>query len=87
MQPQGPYLLAGYSAGGLLALETARQLSAAGEDIAANAATRVPASTEVLCPVSCIHAAGHKTCSDFTDPKVIGGIDVKEAAPQQSSIK
>jgi thioesterase domain-containing protein len=30
-QPQGPYLLAGWSMGGLLALEAARQLTAAGE--------------------------------------------------------
>jgi thioesterase domain-containing protein len=33
VQPQGPYLLAGYSAGGLLALEAAQQLSAAGEEV------------------------------------------------------
>jgi thioesterase domain-containing protein len=33
VQPQGPYLLAGYSAGGLLALETARQLSADGREV------------------------------------------------------
>ena len=34
VQPQGPYLLAGYSAGGLLALDTARQLSAGGQEVA-----------------------------------------------------
>jgi thioesterase domain-containing protein len=33
VQPQGPYILAGYSAGGLLALETAQQLSAAGQEV------------------------------------------------------
>jgi acetoacetyl-CoA synthetase len=33
VQPQGPYLLAGYSAGGLLALETAQQLSAVGHEV------------------------------------------------------
>jgi thioesterase domain-containing protein len=33
VQPHGPYLLAGYSAGGLLALEAARQLSADGQEI------------------------------------------------------
>jgi thioesterase domain-containing protein len=33
VQPRGPYLLAGYSAGGLLALEAAQQLSAAGEEV------------------------------------------------------
>lgn len=33
IRPQGPYLLAGWSFGGVLALEVARQLSAAGEQI------------------------------------------------------
>jgi acetoacetyl-CoA synthetase len=33
VQPRGPYLLIGYSAGGLIALEVARQLSAAGDDV------------------------------------------------------
>jgi acetoacetyl-CoA synthetase len=33
VRPQGPYLLIGYSAGGLVALEVARQLSAAGDDV------------------------------------------------------
>lgn len=32
-QPQGPYALGGYSAGGCIALEMARQLVAAGEDV------------------------------------------------------
>jgi len=32
--PQGPYLLAGYSFGGLVALEVARRLAAAGEEVA-----------------------------------------------------
>jgi len=32
-QPAGPYLLVGYSVGGLVALEMARQLTAAGEDV------------------------------------------------------
>jgi thioesterase domain-containing protein len=32
-RPTGPYLLVGYSAGGLVALEVARQLSAAGHDV------------------------------------------------------
>ena len=34
IQPQGPYMLGGYSGGGLVAFEMAQQLSAAGEDIA-----------------------------------------------------
>jgi acetoacetyl-CoA synthetase len=33
VQPQGPYRLIGYSAGGLVALEVARQLSATGSDV------------------------------------------------------
>ena len=32
VQPQGPYLLGGWSMGGLIALEAARQLNAAGQD-------------------------------------------------------
>ncbi len=34
LQPEGPYFLGGYCLGGLLALEAARQLSAAGEEVA-----------------------------------------------------
>ena len=33
IQPQGPYLLGGWSAGGLVALEMAQQLLAQGEPI------------------------------------------------------
>ena len=33
VRPSGPYLLVGYSAGGLVALEMARQLSTAGHDV------------------------------------------------------
>jgi thioesterase domain-containing protein len=34
MQPEGPYLLAGYSAGGLIALEMAQRLRSGGDDAA-----------------------------------------------------
>jgi thioesterase domain-containing protein len=34
LQPQGPYILVGYSLGGLVAMETARLLMAAGQEIA-----------------------------------------------------
>jgi len=34
LQPQGPYFLGGFCFGGLLALEAARQLTAAGEEVA-----------------------------------------------------
>jgi thioesterase domain-containing protein len=33
IRPQGPYLLVGYSAGGLIALEVARRLAASGQDV------------------------------------------------------
>lgn len=35
VQPRGPYLLGGYSSGGLIAFEMARQLQVAGEEVAA----------------------------------------------------
>jgi thioesterase domain-containing protein len=35
VQPKGPYMLGGFSGGGITALEIARQLTAAGEEIAA----------------------------------------------------
>ena len=35
LQPSGPYRLGGYSFGGLLALEVAQQLNAAGESVEA----------------------------------------------------
>ena len=34
VQPEGPYMLGGYSGGGLVAFEMAQQLTAAGEKIA-----------------------------------------------------
>ena len=34
LQPQGPYYIAGYCAGGSIAFESARQLAAAGEEVA-----------------------------------------------------
>ncbi len=33
LQPEGPYVLGGFCFGGLLALEAAQQLTAAGEDV------------------------------------------------------
>jgi thioesterase domain-containing protein/acyl carrier protein len=42
LQPDGPYLLGGYSGGGLIALEIARQLGAAGEQIALLAVVDTP---------------------------------------------
>ena len=42
MQPQGPYLLAGYSGGGITAYEMARQLRAEGEEVAVLALLDTP---------------------------------------------
>ena len=49
MQPYGPYVLGGYSGGGLVAYEMARQLVAAGERVDdALAATRTVIRISVL---------------------------------------
>ncbi|MEX3315954.1 SDR family NAD(P)-dependent oxidoreductase [Sulfitobacter sp. PS-8MA] len=42
LQPQGPYLLAGYSGGGITAYEMAQQLRAAGEEVAVLALLDTP---------------------------------------------
>ena len=42
MQPEGPYLLAGYSGGGITAYEMAQQLRAAGEEVAVLALLDTP---------------------------------------------
>jgi len=52
MHRQGPYLLAGYSAGGLVALEMARQLAAAGLDVPLVVLLDTYPSREVW-PLSC----------------------------------
>lgn len=44
-QPTGPYLLAGYSMGGMVAFEMARQLQALGQDVALLAIIDVPAQS------------------------------------------
>jgi hypothetical protein len=33
-----------------------------------------------VCAIAGIHAAGHKTCADFTDPETMARINVKEGA-------
>jgi thioesterase domain-containing protein len=44
-QPQGPYILGGYSAGGLIALEVAQQLRKQGQEVALLAILDVPAQS------------------------------------------
>jgi thioesterase domain-containing protein len=45
VQPKGPYLLGGYSAGGIIALEVAQQLKQQGEEVALLAVIDVPAQS------------------------------------------
>jgi len=66
----GPMFL---EAGGQLIRDTA------GEVIGAIGVTGDAGEMDDICAVAGIHAAGHKTCSDFTDPDVISAINVKEA--------
>lgn len=71
-------------ADGPMFLEAGGQLirDASGEVIGAIGVTGDAGEMDDVCAIAGIHAAGHKTCSDFTDPEVIRAINVKEAAPQ-----
>jgi uncharacterized protein GlcG (DUF336 family) len=69
----GPMFL---EAGGQLIRDTS------GEVIGAIGVTGDAGEMDDVCAIAGIHAAGHKTCSDFTDPEVIRAINVKEAVPQ-----
>src|SRR5713101_7531553 len=62
-------------------LEAGGQLirDAAGEVIAAIGVTCDAGEMDDVCAIAGIHAAGHKTCSDFADPEVIRAINAKEA--------
>jgi len=73
-------------ADGPMFLEAGGQLirDAAGEVIGAVGVTGDAGEMDDVCAVAGIHAAGHKTCSDFTDPEVIRAINVKEAASRTS---
>ena len=73
-------------ADGPMFLEAGGQLirDAAGEVIGAIGVTGDAGEMDDICAVAGIHTAGHKTCSDFTDPEVIRAINVKEAVPQPS---
>jgi uncharacterized protein GlcG (DUF336 family) len=74
-------------ADGPMFLEAGGQLirDAAGEVIGAIGVTGDAGEMDDVCAVAGIHAAGHKTCSDFSDPEVIRTINVKEATLQTST--
>jgi len=67
-------------ADGPMFLEAGGQLvrDAAGEVIGAIGVTGDAGEMDDVCAVAGIHAAGYKTCADFTDPEVIRAINVKE---------
>ena len=73
-------------ANGPMFLEAGGQLirDAAGEVIGAIGVTGDAGDMDDVCAIAGIHAAGHKTCSDFTDPEAIRASNVKEAAPEPS---
>ena len=71
----GPMFL---EAGGQLIRDTT------GEVIGAIGVTGDAGEMDDVCAIAGIHAAGHKTCSDFTDPEVVRAVNVKEAAPGTS---
>jgi uncharacterized protein GlcG (DUF336 family) len=73
-------------ADGPMFLEAGGQLirDASGEVIGAIGVTGDAGEMDDVCATAGIHAAGHKTCSDFTDPDVVRVINVKQAAPQPS---
>jgi uncharacterized protein GlcG (DUF336 family) len=74
-------------ADGPMFLEAGGQLirDAAGEVIGAVGVTGDAGEMDDACAIAGIHAAGHKTCSDFTDREAIRIINVKEAAPEPSA--
>jgi uncharacterized protein GlcG (DUF336 family) len=71
-------------ADGPMFLEAGGQLirDGSGEVIGAIGVTGDAGEMDDVCAIAGIHTAGHKTCSDFTDPEVIRAINVKEAVPQ-----
>jgi uncharacterized protein GlcG (DUF336 family) len=74
-------------ADGPMFLEAGGQLirDAAGEVIGAIGVTGDAGEMDDVCAIAGIHAAGHKTCSDFTDPEVIRAINAKEATPRPAT--
>ncbi|HLK81144.1 MAG TPA: heme-binding protein [Xanthobacteraceae bacterium] len=74
-------------ADGPMFLEAGGQLirDATGEVIGAVGVTGDVGEMDDVCAVAGIHAAGYKTCSDFSDPEVIRAANVKVATPQTST--
>jgi uncharacterized protein GlcG (DUF336 family) len=74
-------------ADGPMFLEAGGQLirDAAGEVIGAIGVTGDRGDMDDVCAAAGIHAAGHKTCADFSDPRVIRGTNLKESAPETST--
>jgi uncharacterized protein GlcG (DUF336 family) len=69
-------------ADGPMFLEAGGQLirDVTGEVIGAIGVTGDAGEMDDFCAIAGIHAAGHKTCSDFTDPETMARINVKEGA-------
>jgi uncharacterized protein GlcG (DUF336 family) len=74
-------------ADGPMFLEAGGQLirDATGEVIGAVGVTGDVGEMDDVCAVAGIHAAGYRSCSDFTDPEVIRVANVKVATPQTST--
>ena len=73
-------------ADGPMFLEAGGQLirDAAGEVIGAIGVTGDAGEMDDVCAIAGIHAAGHKTCADFTDPVGVTSPDIKADAASQS---
>jgi uncharacterized protein GlcG (DUF336 family) len=69
----GPMFL---EAGGQLIRDTA------GEVIGAIGVTGDAGEMDDVCAIAGIHAAGHKTCADVTNPEMTGSVNVKPGAAQ-----
>ena len=74
-------------ADGPMFLEAGGQLirDGAGEVIGAIGVTGDVGEMDDICAIAGIHAAGYKTCSDFSNPEVIRAANVKVATPQTST--
>jgi uncharacterized protein GlcG (DUF336 family) len=69
-------------ADGPMFLEAGGQLirDVTGEVIGAIGVTGDSGEMDDVCAIAGIHAAGHRTCGDFTDPETMARINVKEGA-------
>jgi uncharacterized protein GlcG (DUF336 family) len=71
-------------ADGPMFLEAGGQLirDHAGEVVGAIGVTGDAGEMDDVCALAGIHAAGYKSCADFTDPEVIRAINVKESVTE-----